>query len=169
MIGDSKSKKEQQSQRKSKKTKKLKREQKLIVGSNSPSDGKGKKDKSQTKQRVGNPFEIGNFSSFHNPKTKQAKVRFAPDKNSTNLLLCLRLEDGTDITCDGIGISQRLEIKKAIYNNTQCQIIHNDTIDIGKVNKGMLIDLTIEYETNIKGDYIIDYEFLNSASKKDNK
>jgi len=170
MIGDSKTKKEQSSQRKSNKTRKQARPQKPIPDSDDMSKGgKGKKDKSKTKRRVGNPFNIGRFSSFHNPKTKIAKIRFAPDKNSTNLLLCLRLEDGTDVTCDSLSISERLKITKATSNGKEFPIIHNDTIDIGKVNKDTLIDLNIEYETNIKGDYIIDYDFLNSALKKDSK
>jgi len=169
IIGDSKTKKEKPSQRKSNKTKKQPKPQKPIPDSDIPSNGKGKKDKSKTKQRVGNPFEMGKFSSFHNPKTKTAKVRFATDKNSTNLLLCLRLEDGTDITCDSLGITERLKIKKAMHNGKEYPIVHDDTIDIGKVNKDTLIDLEIEYDTNIKGDYIIDYEFLNSALKKDDK
>ena len=170
MIGDSKTKKEQSSKRKSNKTKKQPKPRKPVPDSDEKSNnGKGKKDKSEAKQRVGNPFDISRFSSYHNPKTKTAKVRFAPDKNSTNLLLCLRLEDGTDITCDSLGISERLKIKKAISNGKEYPIIHNDTIDIGKVDKDTIINLDIEYETNIKGDYIIDYEFLNSASKKDSK
>jgi len=170
MIGDSKTKKEQPSKRKSNKTKKQPRPQKPIPDSDEKSkNGKGKKDKTKTKQRVGNPFDMGRFSSYHNPKTRTAKVRFAPDKNSTNLLLCLRLEDGTDITCDSLGISQRLKIIKATSDNKEYPIIHNDTIDIGKVDKDTLINLNIEYETNIKGDYIIDYDFLNSALKKDSK
>ena len=170
IIGDSKTKREQPSQRKSNKTKKQPRPQKPILESDDRTkNAKGRKDKSKTKRRVGNPFNIGKFSSFHNPKTKTAKVKFAPDKNSTNLLLCLRLEDGTDITCDSLGISERLKIIKAISNGKELPIIHNDTIDIGKVNKDTLIDLDIVYETNIKGDYIIDYDFLNSAPKKDSK
>jgi len=171
MIGDSKTKKEAPTKRKSNKTKKQPRLQKTIIDSDEKSkNGKGKKDKSKTKQRVGNPFEVGNFSSYHNPKTKTAKVRFIPDKNSTNLLLCLRAEDGTDITCDGsLGVSQRFKIKKAVSNDKEYPILHNDTIDIGQVDKNTLMNLKIEYETDIKGDYIIDYEFLNSALKKDNK
>ncbi len=130
MIGDSKTKKEQQSQRKSNKIKKQPRPQKPIPNSDEKSkDGKGKKDKSKTKQRVGNPFDIGRFGSFHNPKTKTAKVRFAPDKKSTNLLLCLRLEDGTDITCDSLGITERLKIKKALSNGKEYPIVHDDTIE----------------------------------------
>ena len=78
-------------------------------------------------------------------------------------------EDGTDITCDSMGISERLKITKAVSNSKEYPIIHNDTIDIGKIDRDTLIDLDIEYETNIKGDYIIDYDFLNSASKKDSK
>ena len=77
----------------------------------------------------------------------------------------MRLEDGTDPTCDSVGITPRLKIKKALNNDIECKIIHDDTIDIGKVDKNTLINLNIEYDTNIKGDYIIDYEFLNSASK----
>jgi hypothetical protein len=170
MVGDSKTKKEQSSKRKSNKTKKQPRPQKPILNSDEKSkNGKGKKDRSQTKQRVGNPFDIANFSSCHNPKTKIAKVRFVPNKNATNLLLCLRLEDGTDITCDSLGISQRLKIIKATSNEKEYPIVHDDTIDFGKVDSNTLISLDIEYETNIKGDYIIDYEFLNSALKKDNK
>ena len=40
--------------------------------------------------------------------------------------------------------------------------VNDDTINIGEVTKGESIDLTIEYQSNIKGDYTIDYEFLNS-------
>ena len=168
MVGDAKSK--QQNKRKSTQTKKIPKRKKAVPGSDIPptEKGKGKKDKSNKKQRVGNQFEVGKFSSFHNAKKQEAKLRFATDKNASNLLLCLKLEDGTDPTCDSVGITPRLKIKKALNNNIKCKIIHNDTIDIGKVDKNTLINLTIDYDTNIKGDYIIDYEFLNSASK-DNK
>jgi len=169
MVGDAKSK--QSNKRKSKQTKKIPRQRKPIPDSeiSSTEQGKGKKDKSNTKQRIGNQFEVGKFSSFHNAKKQEAKLRFATDKNASNLLLCLRLEDGTDPTCDSVGITQRLKIKKVLNNGIECKIIHDDTIDIGKVNKNTLIDLNIDYDTNIKGDYIIDYEFLNSTSKKDKK
>ena len=168
MVGDAKSK--QQNKRKSTQTKKIPKRKKVVLDSDIPptEKGKGKKNKSDKKQRVGNQFEIGKFSSFHNAKKQEAKLRFATDKNASNLLLCLRLEDGTDPTCDSIGITPRLKIKKALNNNIGCKIIHDDTINIGKVDKNTLINLNIEYDTNIKGDYIIDYDFLNSASK-DNK
>lgn len=165
MIGDTKSK--QQNKRKSTQTKKIPRRQKIVTGGDeSRSDkGKGKKDKSATKQRIGNPFEIGKFSSFHNAKKQETKLRFVTNKYASNLLLCLRLEDGTDPTCDSVGIAPRLKIEKVLNNGIECKIIHNDTIDIGKVDKNTFINLSIDYDTNIKGDYIIDYEFLNSASK----
>ena len=168
MVGDAKSK--QQNKRKSTQTKKIPKRKKVVLDSDIPptEKGKGKKNKSDKKQRVGNQFEIGKFSSFHNAKKQEAKLRFATDKNASNLLLCLRLEDGTDPTCDSIGITPRLKIKQALNNNIGCKIIHDDTINIGKVDKNTLINLNIEYDTNIKGDYIIDYDFLNSASK-DNK
>lgn len=106
MIGDTKSK--QQNERKSKQTKKIPKRKKIVVDSDiPPSDkGKGKKDRSDTKQRVGNSFEVGKFSSFHNAHKKEAKLRFTTDKNASNLLLCLRLEDGTDPTCDSVGIKK---------------------------------------------------------------
>ncbi len=169
MVGDTKSK--QQNKRKSTQTKKIPKRKQLVQDSEIPSDekGKGKKNKSDSKQRIGNQFEVGKFSSFHNTKIQQAKLRFATEKNASNLLLCLRLEDGTDPTCDSIGIAPRLKIKKALNNGVECKILHDDTIDIGKVNKNTLIDLNINYDTNIRGDYIIDYEFLNSASNKDKK
>jgi len=169
MVGDAKSK--QQNKRKSTQTKKIPKRKRPVQGSEIPIDekGKGKKDKSKSKQRVGNQFEVGKFSSFHNTKIQQAKLRFATEKNASNLLLCLRLEDGTDPTCDSIGVVPRLKIKTALINGVECKIIHDDTIDIGKVNKNTLIDLVINYDTNIRGDYIIDYEFLNSASTKDKK
>ncbi len=169
MVGDAKSK--QQNKRKSTQTKKIPRKKRVVPDSDIPlSDkGKGKKNKSDTKQRVGNQFEVGKFSSFHNAKKQEAKLRFATDKNASNLLLYLRLEDGTDPTCDSVGITPRLKINKALNNGIECKIIHDDTIDIGKVNKNTLVDLSIDYDTNIIGDYIIDYEFLNSTSNKDKK
>ena len=133
MVGDAKSK--QQNKRKSNKTKKIPKRKKIVLDSDASleNQGKGQKDKSNTKQRVGNQFEIGQFSSFHNAKKQQAKLRFATDKNASNLLLCLRLEDGTDPTCDTQGITPRLKINKALNNGIECDIIHDDTIDIGKV------------------------------------
>ena len=165
MVGDAKSK--QQNQRKSTQTKKIPRKKRVIPDSDIPltDQGKGKKSKSDTKQRIGNQFEVGKFRSFHNTKKQEAKLRFATDKNASNLLLCLRLEDGTDPTCDSVGITPRLKINKVSNNGIECKVIHDDTIDIGKVDKNIPINLTINYDTNIKGDYIIDYEFLNSASK----
>jgi len=170
MIGDTKSK--QQNKRKSTQTKKIPKQKKIVIDSDIPptKKGKGQGNKSDTKSRVGNQFEVGKFSSFHNTKKQEAKLRFATDKNATNLLLCLRLEDGTDPTCDSVGITPRLKIKEAINNGVGCKIIHEDTIDIGKVSKNTLINLTIKYyDMGIKSDYIIDYEFLNSALKKDEK
>ena len=166
MVGDTKSK--QQNKRKSTQTKKLPKRKKTVINSDIPltDKGKGKKKKSDTKQRVGNQFEVSKFSSFHNAKKQEAKLRFSSDKNASNLLLCLRLEDGTDPTCDSVGITPRLKINKVLNNNIECKIIHNDTIDVGKVDKNTLVNLSIDYDTNIKGDYIIDYEFLNSALKE---
>ena len=168
MIGDVKSK--DSNKRKSPKTKKVARKPKLATdddGTGKPTGGKGKKKKSDDKIRVGNPFEVGRFASRHNAKQKVAKLQFSIEKNATNLLLSLRLEDGTDPTCDSTVTPNRLTIKNAKYNGTDCKIINDDTIDIGKVDKNIPIQLTVEYDTNIKGNYSIDYEFLNSALKKD--
>ena len=179
MVGSTKSKEKRQE--KVPKTKKVKKRKKVSPVENgdddNPSKGKGKKKKSKTKKkRVGNPFSVARFSSKHNIKHKEAKVRFSIDKPATNLLLCLRLDDGKDPTCDGYGnidgnniYTKRLEIKKAFCNTIECDIINNDTIDIGKKDKDELITLDIEYDTNVKGNYMIDYEFLNSALKKDSK
>jgi len=155
------------SERKSKKTKKMKKKRKIVDNSNEPLDDKDanpKKDKSKTKRRVGNRFNVAKFTAFHNTKTKQAKVRFNIDKQSNNLLLSLRLDEGKDPTCDGYEIttSERLTILSATNNNQKCDIIHNDTINIGEVAKGESINLVIEYQSDIRGDYTIDYEFLNS-------
>lgn len=84
-------------------------------------------------------------------------------------MLSLRLDDGTDPTCDTYTMSDRLFIKSAVCNGKKCHIIDNDTIDIGKVDRGEVLDLQIDYETNIKGNYSVDYEFSNSALKKDSK
>jgi len=177
MIGSAKS--EDKRQEKVPKTKKVKKRKKVNFSDeengNNQSTGKGEKDKSNKKKRVGNPFSVAKFSSRHNVKDKEARVRFSIDKPSTNLLLCLRLDDGKDPTCDGYGkidanniYIRRLEIKNAFCNGIECDIINGDTIDIGQKKKNEVIDLRIEYDTNIKGNYTIDYEFLNSA-KKDNK
>lgn len=168
MIGDTKSK--ESNKRKSPKTKKVARKPKpasVDDGAGKPVGGKGEKDKSENKIRVGNPFEVGRFSSRHNAKQKIAKLQFSIEKNAANLLLSLRLEDGTDPTCDTTVVPNRLSIRSAKCNDTACKIINDDTVDIGKVNKNIPMNLTVEYETNIKGNYSIDYEFLNSASKKD--
>jgi len=168
MIGDTKSK--DSKKRKSPKTKKVARKPKSATkddGTGKPTGGKGKKKKSDNKIRVGNPFEIGRFASRHNAKQKVAKLQFSIEKNASNLLLSLRLEDGTDPTCDTTVIPNRLAIKNAKYNGKDCKIINDDTIDMGKVDKNTPIQLRVEYDTNIKGNYSIDYEFLNSASKKD--
>jgi len=178
MIGSAKSKEKRQE--KVPKTKKVKKRPKVNSyddgDGNNPSGGEGKKDKSNKKKRVGNPFSVAKFTSKHNLNKKEARVRFSIDKPSTNLLLCLRLDDGKDPTCDGYGkvdtnniYTQRLEIKKAFCNGKKCEIVNNDTIEIGKKDKGEVIDLQIDYDTNIKGNYTIDYEFLNSALKKDNR
>ncbi len=162
-------------ERKSKKTKKMKKRVKAVDNSNEPLDDKianPKKDKSKTKRRVGNRFNVAKFTAIHNTQSKQAKVRFNIDKQSNNLLLSLRLDDGKDPTCDGYGTttSERLTILSATNQNQQYDIIHNDTINIGEVAKGEAINLTIEYQSDIKGDYTIDYEFLNSMPiEKDKK
>jgi len=97
------------------KTKKIPKSKKPVQNSDisTKDKGKAKENKSNTKKRVGNPFEIGKFSSFHNAKKQEAKLRFITNKNATNLLLCLRLEDGTDPTCDNIVVvTPRLELCK---------------------------------------------------------
>jgi len=169
MIGDVKAKRK--NERKSPKVTKVKTK-KIAVdgGSGKAEDGKGTKDKSKEKRRVGNPFDgVGKMGTRHNPSKKEAYVKFVMDKNATNLLVSLRLDDGTDPTCDSYSMSDRLTIKNTFCNGKKCQIINNDTIDVGKIDRGTYLDLTIDYETNIKGNYSIDYEFLNSALKKDSK
>lgn len=174
MIGETKSKKT--NKKKTPKTKKTPKPPKTVINTdeentNGRSSGKGEKDKSKTKQRVGNPFDVGKFNSMHNAQDKKAKLKFSTDKNATNLLLSLRLEDGRDPTCDGFEIinSPRLKILKASSGGSEFNILHDDTIDLGKIEKNTPLMLDIEYETNIKGNYSIDYEFLNSALKKDEK
>lgn len=173
MIGDAKSK--DSNKRKSPKTKKVARKLKPssnidtddTEGTYNPTGEPSGVPSTNPKRRVGNPFEVGRFSSRHNARQKIAKLKFSIEKNATNLLLALRLEDGTDPTCDGTATPNRLTIKNAKYNGVNCKIINEDTIDIGKVDKNTPIQLSVEYDTNIKGNYSIDYEFLNSASKKD--
>jgi len=168
MIGDAKAKRK--NERKAPKVTKVKTKRKPIENGDGKTDGgKGRKEKSKEKRRIGNPFDgVGRMGKRHNPHKKEAYVKFAIDKNATNLLLSLRLDDGTDPTCDTYSMSERLTIKNAICNGKQYTIIDNDTIDIGKTDRGDILDLTIDYETNIKGNYSVDYEFLNSALKKDN-
>ncbi|MCB4773291.1 MAG: hypothetical protein LGB05_06685, partial [Sulfurovum sp.] len=168
MIGDAKAK--QRNERKAPKVTKVKTKKKPIEnGDGKANGGKGSKEKSKEKRRIGNPFNgVGRMGKRHNPNKKEAYVKFAIDKNATNLLLSLRLDDGTDPTCDTYSMSERLTIKNALCNGEQCNIIDNDTIDIGKTDRGDILDLKIDYETNIKGNYSVDYEFLNSALKKDN-
>lgn len=168
MIGDAKTKR--RSERKSNKLKKTNERKKPAEGGDGKAQGgKGKKDKSNEKRRVGNPFDgVGKIGKRHNPQKKEAYVKFTIDKNATNLRLSLRLDDGTDPTCDIYSMSGRLSIKEAICNGKACKIVDNNTIDIGKVDRGTFLDLTIDYDTNIKGNYSVDYEFLNSALKKDN-
>jgi len=180
MVGSRKSKENRKE--KVPKSKKVKKHKKVTSFDNedatddNSNNGQRKEEKSNKKKRVGNPFSVAKFSSKHSVNDKEAKVRFSIDKPSTNLLLCLRLDDGKDPTCDGYGkvdsnniYTQRLEIKKALCNGLECEIVNNDTIDIGQKEKNELTDLVIDYDTNIKGNYTIDYEFLNSALKKDNK
>lgn len=167
MIGDAKAKR--RSERKAPKVTKVKTKKKAVEGGSGKAEGgEGTKEKSKEKRRIGNPFDgVGKLGVRHNPSKKEAYVKFMIDKNATNLLLSLRLDDGTDPTCDTYSMSERLIIKEAFNNGIKCNIIDHDTIDIGKVDRGTFLDLTIDYETNIKGNYSVDYEFLNSALKKD--
>ncbi len=179
MIGDSKSKKDQK--RKSNKTKsipikpKTKPTEKDSQGEDTPFDPNDLKpsppnpNPPNPNPRKGNPFEIGRLSAFHNTKSKEAKLKFVVEKNATNLLIALRLEDGTDPSCDKLTMTPRLTITKASNSGKTCKVIHNDTVDVGKVDKDTIVELSVNYETDVKGDYTIDYEFLNSALKKDNK
>jgi hypothetical protein len=170
MIGDLKSK--QPNKRKSIKTTKVPSKPKVAIGDGDipikkgGENGQGGGDK---RPRPGNPFDVGKFSSRHNNKENRAYLRFSPEKKATNMLLCLRLEDGTDPTCDSYGYGERLKIKSALYNGNKCDIINEDTIDIGKIEKDELGKVEIEYETNLKGGYSIEYEFLNSAQKVEEK
>jgi hypothetical protein len=168
MIGDAKAKRK--NERKAPKVTKVKTKKKPIDNGEEKLDGgKGRKEKSKEKRRIGNPFDgVGKIGKRHNPYKKEAYIKFAIDKNATNLRLSLRLDDGTDPTCDTYSMSERLSIKEAICNGKACKIVDNDTIDIGKVDRGTFLDLKIDYDTNIKGNYSVDYEFLNSALKKDN-
>lgn len=168
MIGDAKAKRK--SERKAPKVTKVKTKKKAVDGgSGQASGGEGNKPKSKEKRRIGNPFDgVGKMGTRHNPREKEAFIKFAVDKKATNLLLSLRLDDGTDPTCDFYSMSERLTIKETFCNGQKCKIIDHDTIDIGKIDRGEELDLKINYETNIRGNYSIDYEFSNSALKKDN-
>lgn len=169
MIGDARVKR--RSERKSNKLKKTKIPKRAVEnGEGKPEDGKGERPHSKRKKRIGNPFDgVDKIGKRHDPQKKEAYIRFVVDKRATNLLLSLRLDDGTDPTCDTYTMSDRLFIKSAVCNGKKCHIIDNDTIDIGKVDRGEVLDLQIDYETNIKGNYSVDYEFSNSALKKDSK
>lgn len=178
MIGDARPK--HQNQRKSNTTKKIPNKPKNVsmdadmdgdedVTTNPNELNPNSKPNNKRKFRKGKPFNVGKFSSYHNSDKKEAKLKFVVDKTATNLLLCLRLEDGTDPTCDGVNNLDRLKIDNATSGGKKYEITNEDTINIGRVEKNTLINLDVKYKTNIKGDYIIDYEFLNSAPEKDVK
>jgi len=168
MLGSAETKRK--NERKAPKVAKSKDKKRPVEGgSGKPEGGKGEKDKSKEERRIGNPFEsIANLNARHDIRKKESYVRFKIDKNATNLLLSLRLDDGTDPTCDNYTMTERLKIKSAACNGSPCQIIDHDTIDIGKTESGILMNLIVDYETDIKGDYTVNYEFNNSALKKEN-
>lgn len=176
MISDKQVNTPETQNKKSNKSKKTKKIPKPTINSfgeneNEAHGDKKKKNKKDTdspeKRRAGNPFSVKKFLSSHDGDNKTAHVKFNTGKKATNLLLCMRIDDGTDPSCDNTLIPPRLKIKKAILNEKELEIIDEDTIDFGVVEKTDVIDLSIHYDTEIEGHYTIHYEFLNSLLKKD--
>jgi len=140
-------------------------------------DGDGTEDKKKTsergdsklktdkKKRSGSPFYVASASARHT--NDGAKIIFKADKNSENLLLILRIDDGTDPSCDSLGYVPPIEIKSASSNNEKLLIDNNDTIVIGKVDVDELVNISIDYslDSNLKNFGVI-YDFYSTKSTR---
>lgn len=161
---------------KSKKTKKLSKptantygdEPTDATGDNKdPSSNSNKDNDNKERKRSGNPFEVKKFLSSHDGDNKTAHIKFNTGRKATNLQVSLRIDNGTDPSCDSAGISPRLKIISATSAGQELEILEGDTVDFGVVDKTDLKDVEINYETEVEGHYTIHYEFINGALRKD--
>lgn len=155
--------------KKKKSTKKIKKSEANTFGeeeSNASGDRKktDNNKKNDEKRRAGSPFSVKKFLSSHDGDSKIAHINFSTGRKATNLLICLRIDNGTDPSCDNSGVAPRLKIKSAKSGDTKFEIINEDTIEFGTISAEDVNDTIIEYETNVEGKYTIHYEFLNSLA-----
>lgn len=133
-------------------------------GEKEGSNTKDKKLKTDKKKRSGNPFYIASASARHT--NKGSKIIFKSDKKSENLLLVLRVDDGTDPSCDTLGYSAPIIIKSAFLNDAELVIDNDDTIIIGKVEVDQLINISIDYSLDFSlKNFGIIYDFYSSKQR----
>jgi hypothetical protein len=132
-----------------------------IEGKKENSKHKDNKLKTDKKKRSGNPFYVSSASARHT--NKGSKIVFKADKNSEKLLLILRVDDGTDPSCDSLGYVTPLVIKSASSNSNKLVIDNDDTIVIGKVEENQLINISIDYSLDFNlNNFGIIYDFYSS-------
>ena len=115
---------------------------------------------SNTKSDFANLTKTENMKNFRSKHSQnRANIKFISHKNFNNLCLGIRVDNGTDPSCDNITYESKIKIKSAKNKNIELGVLSNkEAIRIGKVNKDESFELDIEFSQALQ-DCILHYDF----------
>ena len=121
-------------------------------------------------RRVASPVIMGNFSSSHNPSLNSSLIKFTPEKNYSNLILKMRIDNGSDDSCDNITAENYMNLVSAknIKTNTNYKI-QKDTIFMGDLCENESVEFIVEFENDLSGNFVINYDFLEIKKEENEK
>ena len=135
--------------------------------------GKITKTKNNNK-RVTKPIIMQGFSSSHKSNLKSSLVKFRADKDYANLILKMRVDNGTDESCDSITANGYMNLNKAENVNTQNEYKilkdknnYKNTIFIGNLTADESVEIVIEFENELGGNFVINYDFMELKESND--
>ena len=125
-----------------------------IIGSDKKtknSEANPKNKKSKNKLKIGKEILPIRFNSFDDVENKKLFISFENEYDTS--FLKIRVDDGTDLTCDAHTLGKELEIT---------DVNGGEFIDgLILVNK-QKVNLEISYKTNLK-NYVINYQFFKAV------
>lgn len=126
----------------------------VLIGSDKKtknSEANPKNKKSKNKLKIGKEILPIRFNSFDDVENKKLFISFENEYESS--FLKIRVDDGTDLTCDAHTLGKELEIT---------DVNGGEFIDgLILVNK-QKVNLEISYKTNLK-NYVINYQFFKAV------
>lgn len=115
---------------------------------------------SNTKSDFANLTKTENMKNFRSKHSQnKTNIKFTSHKDFNNLCLGIRVDNGTDPSCDNITYESKIKIKSAKNKNIELGVLSNkEAIRIGKVNKDDSFELDIEFSQALQ-DCILHYDF----------